>query len=129
MSNTQIENFVGLVEHVNFSAWKRAFENHERYSTYTDAGHRSLFDYFDQLADDLSVAIELDVIAICSDYAEYENLAEFNDMHSENYNCITELMQDTVLIPVESSALKMIDGEWKKSPEHSQSFIIRHMRG
>jgi hypothetical protein len=51
----------------------------DRGNTFTPAGYDALFDYLEESGED----IELDVIALCCDFCEYESLdairAEWND--------------------------------------------------
>jgi hypothetical protein len=39
----------------------------------------ALFDYLEMLEDDIGEPIELDVISLCCEYSEYENLKEFKN--------------------------------------------------
>jgi len=50
-------------------------------------GLDALFDYFEQLEDDLGEQIEFDPIAICCEWSEYDNLQEVIN----NYDCIESL--------------------------------------
>jgi len=77
-------------------------------SNFSYAGLLALYDYLEQLGDDIGEEIELDVIAICSEYAEYDSLAEFREDYGEDYNTMEDIEYRTTVI--------MIDDE---------SFIIR----
>jgi len=44
---------------------------------FSRAGLFALFDYFDQLEQDTGEEMELDVVAICCDWAEYADLADW----------------------------------------------------
>lgn len=72
------------------------------------AGLLALYDYLEQLGNDIGEEIELDVIAICCEYAEYDSLAEFREDYGEDYNTMEDIEYRTTVI--------MIDDE---------SFIIR----
>jgi hypothetical protein len=54
----------------------QAFDDYNRGDSFSIAGRRALFDYLDQLGDDIGQEIELDVIAICCDYSEYPGAYE-----------------------------------------------------
>ena len=43
------------------------------------------------LGDDLGKEIELDVIALCCEYAEYDNLEDFQADYSEDYQTIGDI--------------------------------------
>ena len=67
---------------VNEWDFKEAFRQAGREESFSDEGLSALFKEFEDYEDSTGEEIELDVIAICCDYTEYENFAEFND----NYN-------------------------------------------
>ena len=60
----------------------------------------ALFDYFDQYEADSGTEIEFDPIAICCEYNEYENIAEFHkDYDEETYPDEDAIREATQLIP------------------------------
>ena len=38
-----------------------------------------MFEYLEELAEDLGSPIELDVIGLCSEFSEYSSIEEFNE--------------------------------------------------
>jgi len=54
---------------VNFSAFVDAFQAYDRYDQFGYAALRSLFDYLEQVEEDIGEEFELDVIALCCDYS------------------------------------------------------------
>ena len=94
-------NITGLVASVDFSTWEREFRAYDRWRTFSYSGHRALFEYLEELADDIGQAIAFDVIGICCDYAEYASLAEFQqdyDPDGEVYNSVDDIANDTAVI-------------------------------
>jgi predicted ArsR family transcriptional regulator len=57
---------------VNLSDFRTAFHQMNRGDQFTHAGLSVLFDYFEELEEDMGEEIEFDVIAICCEYAESE---------------------------------------------------------
>ena len=53
-----------------------SFVRMDRKDNFSYEGKRALFDYFEQLEEDTGEQIELDVIAICSEYTEYSTADE-----------------------------------------------------
>jgi hypothetical protein len=49
----------------------------------------------------LATQIELDVIALCCDYAEYESLEEFQEDYGEDYESIEDIESATTVIPID----------------------------
>ena len=60
--------------------FRRAFEQC-RPDDFSYEGLGALYDYLDQLGDDIGEEIELDVIAICCDFSEYDS---FQDIKAEH---------------------------------------------
>ena len=54
----------------------QAFKAYGRDSDFSYAGLQALFDYLEELEEDTGQEIELDVISLCCDYAEYETALE-----------------------------------------------------
>lgn len=61
-------------------------------------GLNALFEYLEEYEEDTGQEIELDVIAICCDFSEYENLAAFQENYGEEYETIEDIEQETVVI-------------------------------
>ena len=80
----------------------RAFEQ-VRPDNFSRAGLSALYEYFEQLEEDIGNPIELDVIAICCEYSEYESLEEFQEDYGDDYQSIDEIEQVTTVIPVDDS--------------------------
>ena len=85
----------------------RAFHDYNRSGNFTPRGLVALYNYFEQLEEDTGEEIELDVIAICVEFTEYETLEEA----LSNYTHL-ESMEDLE----DATTVIMID---------DQSFIIQ----
>ncbi len=82
---------------VNRNDFMHAFHQYNRYEQFGYDALAVLFDYYEQLEDDLGEEITLDVIAICCDWGVYsteEIKGEF-DMTPE------ELMDETTVLNVD----------------------------
>ena len=67
-------------------------------------GLDSLFDYFEQLEEDMGKEIDFDPIAICCEYSEYENLNEIKENYSSvEINNIDDLRYHTSVIEIENT--------------------------
>ena len=62
-------------------------------------GLDALFDYFEQLEDDLGEQLEFDPIAICCEWSEYENLQEIIDSY-DYIESLDDLHNHTQVIEV-----------------------------
>ena len=75
-----------------------------RGNQFSRAGLSALYDYLEQLQDDIGEEIELDVIALCCEYSEYDNLAEFQEDYSEDYQTIGDIESDTTVIMIDDES-------------------------
>jgi hypothetical protein len=85
---------------VNFSEFCDAFHKSER-DNFSYEGLRALFDYLEQYEEDCGEEIELDVIALCCDYTEYDNLKEFQDDYGTEYEDIEDIETNTTVIKID----------------------------
>lgn len=88
---------------VNFTDFMDAFQIRKENFTYK--GKRALFDSLEAYEEDSGQEIELDVIALCCEYTEYENLAEFHqDYDAEVYVTIEDIEDATTVIKIDDDA-------------------------
>ena len=64
-----------MIEYVNFSRFCDSFSDTYK-NNFSYEGKRALFDYLEQYEEDAGEKIELDTIALCCEYTEYEDLKE-----------------------------------------------------
>lgn len=57
-------------------AFRQAFRDYNRTDNFSHEGLEALHEYLEQLSDDIGAPIELDVIGICCDFAEYDSAEE-----------------------------------------------------
>ena len=89
---------------VSFSDFCDAFVNMNRDNNFSHDGKRALYDYIIQYEEDCDKETELDVIAICCEYDEYEDLAEFwGNYDKEEYPDLETLRDHTTVIEIENS--------------------------
>ena len=79
-----VDTFVKIGREDNFSYW----------------GRIALFEYFEQLEEDLGEQIEFDPIGICCEYTEYESLDELNKVYGKEFEDLDEVSDYTSVIPV-----------------------------
>ena len=58
---------------INFSQFTDAFTSYGRDDQFSYDGLKALFDYLEQLEDDCGTDFELDVIALCCEFSEYDS--------------------------------------------------------
>lgn len=83
---------------VNFYEFSRWFEQN-RPNNFSRAGLRALFDYLEEYEEDTGEQIEFDPIALCCEYTEYDNIAEFHSVYdAEDYPDKDSIMNYTQVI-------------------------------
>ena len=96
-----------LVKTVSFSDFVEEFRNCGREDQFSYEGKKALFDYLEELSEDIGEAIELDVIAICCDFTEYDSLEKFLDDYSVaigDINDINDIQNHTTVIQINNQS-------------------------
>ena len=72
-----------------------------RPNSFTYAGLEALFEYLEQYEKDTGEEIELDVISLCCEYSEYQDLKAFqDDYNADEYESIEDIENATTVIRV-----------------------------
>lgn len=75
-----------------------AFDDYGRGTNFSRDGLVQLFEFFEELEEDTGEEMELDVIAICCDFTEYDSLEEFQNEYGEEYASIEDIEDETLVI-------------------------------
>ena len=90
---------------INFYAFEREFEQCGRGNQFTREGLKALFNYLEELADDCGIEIELDVIALCCEFVEYDSLEDFHNEYDKNDYPTLEVLRDyTQVIEIDNES-------------------------
>ena len=92
-----------MINTINKYEFRDAFHKMGRGDQFSYEGLIALFDYLEMLEDDIGEPIELDVISLCCEYSEYENLKEFQDDYGDEYETLESIYNRTALIQVEDT--------------------------
>lgn len=85
---------------INEYQFEQAFRDAGRGDNFSYDGLRALFEYLQAYEDDAGEEIELDVIALCCEFTEYEDLAEFQEVYGAEYEDIDDIEYETIVIPI-----------------------------
>ena len=83
--------------------FERAFKNFER-DNFSYDGLKALFEYLEEYEEGTGEEVELDVIALCCEYMEYDSLKEYNDDYGTKYSEIDAIQDDTTLIKIDDNS-------------------------
>lgn len=89
---------------VNEYDFVKAFEDYNRSDNFTIEGRKALYDYFTQLEEDTREEINLDVIAICCGYTQWENIEEFSNNHNGEFKSLDDIREHTQVIEVNDNS-------------------------
>jgi len=94
-----------MKQNVTTYDFHRAFEQSDsRKEQFTCQGLNAIYDYLIELEEGIGKEFELDVIAICCDFTEYDNLKEFQADYSKEYKTIEDINEQTTVIPVDGDS-------------------------
>jgi hypothetical protein len=83
---------------IGFCEFSEAFRDMNREDNFSYEGLRALFDYITEYEDSTGEEIELDVIALCCEFTEYEDLEEFQEDYGEEYESVEDIEYHTTVI-------------------------------
>jgi len=90
------------INYYDFRAEFRAFGREEQF---TRQGLKALFDYLEELGDDCGEEIELDVIALCCEFVEYDSLEDFHSEYDkDDYPTLEVLRDHTQVIEIDNES-------------------------
>jgi hypothetical protein len=87
-----------------------SFHKMGRADQFSYQGLCALFDYYKQYEEDIGYEIELDVIALCCEFAEFDSLDDFRDQYGEQYDSIDDVAEQTTVIDIDGE--RFIAGEF-----------------
>tara|TARA_R100001460_G_scaffold59449_1_gene99309 strand:- start:323 stop:622 length:300 start_codon:yes stop_codon:yes gene_type:complete len=93
-----------MIRTINEYDFIDAFKKMGRIDNFSNSGLVALYEYLEMLEDDTGQEIELDVIALCCEYAEYDNLKEFQADYGEDYETIGDIESDTIVIMIDDDS-------------------------
>tara|TARA_A100000172_G_scaffold1135_1_gene977 strand:+ start:433 stop:732 length:300 start_codon:yes stop_codon:yes gene_type:complete len=81
-----------------------AFRKMGREENFSRNGLIALYEELEMVENDIGQPIELDVIALCCEYAEYDSFEEFQADYSEDYQTIGDIESDTTVIMIDDDS-------------------------
>ena len=93
-----------LVKTVSFNDFLEEFIRYGRADSFSYKAKKALYNYLNELSDDIGEPIELDVIGLCGEFTEYDSIEEFNHDYSytiDEINSIDEIEYYTTVIRID----------------------------
>ncbi len=86
-----------------------AFGDYNRADNFSYNGKRALFGYFTSYEAATGIETELDIIAICCEFNEYESLAEFHkEYDKKDYPDLETISDHTQVISIDDDAFIIV---------------------
>ena len=102
-----------LIKRIYFNDFLDEFKKYGREDQFSYGGKKALFEYLNELAEDLGEPIELDIIAICSEFTEYDNLEDFNKDYGyfigEDIDDVEDIKDYTTVIEIDNESFIIQD--------------------
>lgn len=92
-----------MYQTINKCDFRDAFKSMGRENQFSYEGLNALYDYLEQYEEDTGEKIELDIIALCCEYTEYDNIAEFHDNYSTDAKTLDDIRDLTTVIEIPDS--------------------------
>ena len=92
-----------MKEYVNEHTFRDRFMRSDNYkNNFSYDGLHALFEYIEQVEDDIGEEFEFDMVGICCDYSEYDSLKDFNADYSnyEDGYTLDDIREETVVIEI-----------------------------
>ena len=91
-----------MKESITCNQFVDRFKEMNRENNFSYEGKLALFEYIEQYEEDCDQEIEFDLIALCCEYTEYEDLKEFHGNYDkETYPDLETLRDHTQVIEIE----------------------------
>jgi len=86
------------------SEFVKSFKNCGRDDNFSYDGLSALYDYLCSYENETGERVELDPIGLCCEFAEYENLAAFQEDYGTEYQSLEDIQEWTTVIPIDDEA-------------------------
>ena len=98
-----------LIKKVSFNDFLKEFEEFGRQDSFSYEGKKALYNYLNDLGDDIGQPIEFDVIGLCGEFTEFESIQEFNNYYNLDLEDIEDINDYTVVIPIDEESFIIQD--------------------
>ena len=98
-----------MIRTINEYDFIDAFKKMGRENNFSYDGLVALYEYLEMLEDDTGQSIELDVIALCCGFTEYDNLKEFQADYGDEYETIEDIQNATTVIMIDDYEVKELN--------------------
>ncbi len=80
----------------NASDLEAMFKECGRENSFTRVGMEALFEHLEELSEGMGEDIQIDVVALCCDYSEYDDIDDYNEQNGTDYASWDDAGADSV---------------------------------
>ena len=77
-----------IIQRIELAQFINAFESFGRLNDYTGEALEAMFHYEEERSEDCGTPYQLDVVALCCEWAEYKNVDELIEAYGEPIKCL-----------------------------------------
>jgi len=92
-----------MIQTINEYQFSDAFHKMGRGEQFSYEGLKALYEYLEEYETG-EQQIELDVISLCCEYAEYKSLKEFQEDYNQDYKSLGDIMDRTQVIMIDDTS-------------------------
>ena len=92
-----------MIQTINEYQFSDAFHKMGRGEQFSYEGLKALYEYLEEYETG-EQQIELDVIDLCCEYAEYKSLEEFQEDYNQDYKSLGDIMDRTQVIMIDDTS-------------------------
>ena len=95
---------IKMIRTINEYDFIDAFKKMGREDNFSYDGLVALYEELEMVENDIGKPIELDVITLCCEFAEYDNLEEFQADYGDEYETIEDIQNATTVIMIDDDS-------------------------
>jgi len=88
-----------MKQDVYYDDFYKAFKDYDRLKNFSPIGLRAFFEYLEDLEEQTDEEITFDVIELCCEYTEYDDLEELQQNYTD-IETMGDLCNHTIVIPI-----------------------------
>ncbi len=88
---------------------RHEFQSYGRGEQFSRWGFDALFKYFDEFSEDIGEDIQLDVIALCCEWSEYDSIEKACDQYDNEIQTADDLNDHTLLLFLDNGGVMVRD--------------------
>lgn len=88
---------------------RHEFQSYGRGEQFSRWGFDALYKYLDDLSEDMGEDIQLDVIALCCEWSEYDSIEEACDQYSDDIQTLGDLFDHTMVLLLDNGGVVVRD--------------------